>query len=198
MQAIWGDIWKHTVEESQTIIIYKITQLHAVWRDIENTQNIKIHTWLLWIIEYMHCSLGKAPKSNIVLWRKQGYSEIKVCKKCPKVNPYCNAIFDPILFKPFLDGAKLPKFCAKYFFVKKVKYWVCFFHLSVKHREGLVGELWNSHHVCFMSWTETTHLSINIDGSDGRFNFSKHAFSGHVYSDECFLGAVCLGIFFCC
>ena len=27
-------------------------------------------------------------------------------KKCPKVNPYCNAIFDPILFKPFLDSAK--------------------------------------------------------------------------------------------
>ena len=40
------------------------------------------------------------------LWRKQGIREIKVCKKCPKVNPYCDAIFDPILFKPFLDGAK--------------------------------------------------------------------------------------------
>ena len=49
------------------------------------------------------------------LWRKQGIREIKVCKKCPKVNPYCDAIFDPILFKPFLDGAKWPKFCAKYF-----------------------------------------------------------------------------------
>ena len=32
--------------------------------------------------------------------------EIEVFKKCPKVNPYCNAIFDPIIFKPFLDGAK--------------------------------------------------------------------------------------------
>ena len=40
------------------------------------------------------------------LWRKQGIREIKVCKKCPKVSPYCNAIFDPILFKPLLDGAK--------------------------------------------------------------------------------------------
>ena len=37
------------------------------------------------------------------LWRKQGIREIKVCKKCPKVNPYCDAIFDPILMKPFLD-----------------------------------------------------------------------------------------------
>ena len=40
------------------------------------------------------------------LWRKQGIREIKVCKKCPKVNPYCDAICDPILVKPFLDGAK--------------------------------------------------------------------------------------------
>ena len=31
--------------------------------------------------------------------------EIKVCKKCPKVKPYCEPIFDPIMFKPFLDGA---------------------------------------------------------------------------------------------
>ena len=27
--------------------------------------------------------------------------ENEVCKKCPKVNPYCNAIFDPIMSKPF-------------------------------------------------------------------------------------------------
>ena len=40
------------------------------------------------------------------LWRKQGIREIKVCKKCPKGNPYCNAFFDPILFKPLLDGVK--------------------------------------------------------------------------------------------
>ena len=31
--------------------------------------------------------------------------EIKVCKKCPKVKPYCAPIFDPIVFKPFLDDA---------------------------------------------------------------------------------------------
>ena len=29
--------------------------------------------------------------------------EIKVCKKCPKVKPYCVPIFDPNMFKPFLD-----------------------------------------------------------------------------------------------
>ena len=27
-------------------------------------------------------------------WRKQGIKEIEVCKKCPKVNPYSDAIFD--------------------------------------------------------------------------------------------------------
>ena len=29
--------------------------------------------------------------------------EIEVCKKCPKVKPYCVPIFDPNMFKPFLD-----------------------------------------------------------------------------------------------
>ena len=33
-------------------------------------------------------------KGSNALWRKQGIREIKVCKKCPKVNPYCDAIFD--------------------------------------------------------------------------------------------------------
>ena len=45
--------------------------------------------------------------------------EIKVFQKCPKVKPYCTPIFDPILFKLFLDDAKLPKFCAKYFSLSK-------------------------------------------------------------------------------
>ena len=27
-------------------------------------------------------------------------------RSTPKVNPYCDAICDPILIKPFLDGAK--------------------------------------------------------------------------------------------
>ena len=31
--------------------------------------------------------------------------EIMVCRKCPKVKPYCEPIFVPIMFKPFLDGA---------------------------------------------------------------------------------------------
>jgi hypothetical protein len=43
---------------------------------------------------------------SIAQWRKQGIRESKVCKKFPKVNPYCDAICDPILIKPFLDGAK--------------------------------------------------------------------------------------------
>ena len=41
--------------------------------------------------------------------------EIEVCKKCPKEKPYCAPIFDPIMFKPFLDDAILPKFCVKCF-----------------------------------------------------------------------------------
>ena len=32
--------------------------------------------------------------------------EIEVCKKYPKVKPYCVPIFDPIMVKPFLDDAK--------------------------------------------------------------------------------------------
>ena len=60
-------------------------------------------------------------------WRKQWFREIKVFKKCPKVNPYCNAIFDPILFKTFWDGAKWPKFCAKYFSLLKKSNIGCIF-----------------------------------------------------------------------
>ena len=33
-------------------------------------------------------------------WRKQGITDIVVCKKYSKVNPYCDAIFDPIIFVP--------------------------------------------------------------------------------------------------
>ena len=38
--------------------------------------------------------------------------EIEFCKKCPKVKPYCAPIFDPIMFKPFVDDTKLPKIFA--------------------------------------------------------------------------------------
>ena len=41
--------------------------------------------------------------------------EIEVCKMWPKVKLYCAPICDPIMFKPFLDDAKSPKFCAKCF-----------------------------------------------------------------------------------
>ena len=56
--------------------------------------------------------------------------EIKACKKCPKVKPYCMPIFDPIMFKTFLNDAKLPKFCAKYFSLSKQSnigciFWIC-------------------------------------------------------------------------
>ena len=67
----------------------------------------------------------------IAQWRKQWFREIKVFKKCPKVNPYCNAIFDPILFKPFLDGAKWPKFCAKYFSLSKKSNIGCIFFICL-------------------------------------------------------------------
>ena len=56
--------------------------------------------------------------------------EIEVCKKCPKVKPYCVPIFDPIMVKPFLDDAKLPKFCTKYVSLSKQSnigciFWIC-------------------------------------------------------------------------
>ena len=53
--------------------------------------------------------------------------EIKVCKKCPKVKPYCALIFDPIMFKPFLDDAYLPKFLAKCFSLSKQSNIGCIF-----------------------------------------------------------------------
>ena len=72
---------------------------------------------------------GPALFSFIAQWRKQWIREIEVFKKCPKVNPYCNAIFYPILFKPFLDGAKWPKFCAKYFSLLKKSNIGCIFFI---------------------------------------------------------------------
>ena len=37
--------------------------------------------------------------------------------------------------------------------------------LSVKHHEGLARELWNSHHVCFMSCTEKPKIHKNSPDS---------------------------------
>ena len=56
--------------------------------------------------------------------------EIEVCKKCPKVKPYCVPIFDPIMAKHFQDDAKLPKFCTKYVSLSKKLntgciFWIC-------------------------------------------------------------------------
>jgi len=53
--------------------------------------------------------------------------EIKVFKKCPKVKPYYVPVFDPIMFKPFLDDAKLPKFGAKCFYLSKQSNIACIF-----------------------------------------------------------------------
>ena len=50
--------------------------------------------------------------------------EIKFCKECPKVKPYCAPIFYPILFKPFFGWCIIAQiFCQMFFFVK---YWVNF------------------------------------------------------------------------
>jgi len=72
--------------------------------------------------------------------------DIEVYKKCPKVEPYCVPIFDPNMFKPFLDDTILPKCCAKCFvFVKTVNYYVYFLDLSVKNQNGWSDKLknWN-------------------------------------------------------
>ena len=53
--------------------------------------------------------------------------EFKVSKSCPKVRPYCGPIYDPIMFKPFLDDAKLPKFCARCFSLSKQSNIGCIF-----------------------------------------------------------------------
>ena len=53
--------------------------------------------------------------------------EIEVCKKCPKVEPYCVPIFDPVMVKPFLDDAKWPKFYTKYVSLSKQSNTGCIF-----------------------------------------------------------------------
>ena len=55
--------------------------------------------------------------------------DIEVCKKCPRAKTYCAPIFDPIMFKAFLDDAKLPKFCAKYFSLLKKSNIGCIFFI---------------------------------------------------------------------
>ena len=73
--------------------------------------------------------------------------EIEVCKKCPKVKPYCVPIFDPIMVKPFLDDSKLPKFCTKYVSLSKQSNIGCIFlDLSVKFMNGWSDklEIWHT------------------------------------------------------
>ena len=47
-------------------------------------------------------------QSNASLHYRPGneIKEIEVCKKWPKVKPYCMPIFNPILVKPFFDDTK--------------------------------------------------------------------------------------------
>ena len=73
----------------------------------------KISRRNIYVCVIFRCDGITQPTSAIL--RKQGIREIKICKKCPKVNPYCDAIFDPIMFKPFLNGKNFPKFRVKYF-----------------------------------------------------------------------------------
>ena len=63
--------------------------------------------------------LHASPCIPTAQWRKPLNKEIEFWKKCPKVKPYCTPIFDLIMFKAFLDDAKLPKFCAKCFSLSK-------------------------------------------------------------------------------
>ena len=46
---------------------------------------------------------GPSAESSLQNGASNEIKEIKVCKKCPKVKPYCAPIFYPIMFKPFLD-----------------------------------------------------------------------------------------------
>ena len=98
----------------------------------------KISRRNIYVCVIFRCDGITQPTSAI--WRKQGIREIKICKKCPKVNPYCDAISDSILIKPFFGWCKMTQIlCQIFFFVKKVKYWMYFFQLSVNNHEGLVG-----------------------------------------------------------
>ena len=73
--------------------------------------------------------------------------EIEVCKKCPKVKPYCMPIFDPIMVKPFLDDAKWPKFCTKYVSLSKQSnigciFWICLWQIMNGWSDKL--EIWHA------------------------------------------------------
>ena len=73
--------------------------------------------------------------------------EIEVCKKCPKVKPYCMPIFDPIMVKPFLDDAKWPKFCTKYVSLSKQSnigciFWICLWQIMNDWSDKL--EIWHA------------------------------------------------------
>ena len=88
---------------------------------------IFLEVWQVWVCDkvkggWIFTTLHNGASNEI--------KEIKVWKKCPKVKPYCAPIFDPIMFKPFLDDAKLPKSCAKCFCLSKKSnigciFWIC-------------------------------------------------------------------------
>ena len=69
------------------------------------------------------------------LWRKQGIREIK----CPKVTLTAVLFVIQFLSNLFWMVQNYPNFVPNIFLCKKNQIWGVFFHLSVKHREGLVG-----------------------------------------------------------
>ena len=73
--------------------------------------------------------------------------EIEVCKKCSKVKPYCAPTFYPIMFKPFSDGAKSPKYCAKCFSLSKLSnigwiFWIFLWQIMNGWSDKL--EIWHA------------------------------------------------------
>ena len=107
------------------------------------------------IAEWLQCTMAQAGKRGI-----QGL------QKMPKSKPLLQCYFWSNFDQTFFGWCKMTQFfCQIFVFVKKIKYWVYFFHLSVKHSEGLVRPLWNLHHVCFMSFTKKSKKHKNGPGS---------------------------------
>ena len=104
-------LWKPSICKVKKILWNKLASLKATL-----VQNYDRPNALQWVAQ---CTLHNGASNEI--------KEIKVCKKWPKVKPYCAPICDPIMFKTFLDDAKLPKFSAKCFSLSKQSNIGCIF-----------------------------------------------------------------------
>ena len=110
--VFWSRQWKRFLQQIQSIyrthiiigdekvsVLLCCPSLQLQWQILEHyvSRLVRAFTWVeIWPIS---CHLkGKIIFVTRPLDDRLGSKEIKVCKKRPKVNPYCDSIFYPILF----------------------------------------------------------------------------------------------------